>query len=312
VAVDVVEADPRRPRRQARARYAVTAPRPAQPRRPAGDGPGSASRKRLGSLTHAQLLDDRPRAARARRTAAAVLELDPGAAPSRRGKGRAREPSAEQARQSRERASTLARNARGPRHRLRASRDRAGPRYASLLSVKGRIHRKSRATARAGRPANRLHRWLLGRRPGGRPSSPHQTPGQARPRWDEWARCSASTTVNISSMQGRVVSIPEARPLMILTLDDAVAGRGSAPRIGAFEDINAGAHGRGLGGLVPSPTCGILTLRAHRPHPNRGEIFAIYGGARRVGRIDLHYGRFEVHGHAPPRGRSHGTTSCSR
>ena len=26
------------------------------------------------------------------------------------------------------------------------------------------------------------------------------------------------------------------------------------------------------------------------------EIFAIYGGARRVGRIDLHYGRFEVHG----------------
>jgi hypothetical protein len=26
------------------------------------------------------------------------------------------------------------------------------------------------------------------------------------------------------------------------------------------------------------------------------EIFAIYGGARRVGRIDVHYGRFEVHG----------------
>src|SRR5207302_9895688 len=26
------------------------------------------------------------------------------------------------------------------------------------------------------------------------------------------------------------------------------------------------------------------------------EIFAIYGGARRVGRIDLHYSRFEVHG----------------
>ena len=26
------------------------------------------------------------------------------------------------------------------------------------------------------------------------------------------------------------------------------------------------------------------------------EIFAIYGGARRVCRIDLHYGRFEVHG----------------
>ena len=26
------------------------------------------------------------------------------------------------------------------------------------------------------------------------------------------------------------------------------------------------------------------------------EIFAIYGGARRVGRIDLHHGRFEVHG----------------
>ena len=24
------------------------------------------------------------------------------------------------------------------------------------------------------------------------------------------------------------------------------------------------------------------------------EIFAIYGGARRVGRVDLHYGRFEV------------------
>src|SRR5256886_13613212 len=26
------------------------------------------------------------------------------------------------------------------------------------------------------------------------------------------------------------------------------------------------------------------------------EIFAIYGGARRIGRVDLHYGRFEVHG----------------
>ena len=26
------------------------------------------------------------------------------------------------------------------------------------------------------------------------------------------------------------------------------------------------------------------------------EIFIIYGGARRVGRVDLHYGRFEVHG----------------
>ena len=26
------------------------------------------------------------------------------------------------------------------------------------------------------------------------------------------------------------------------------------------------------------------------------EIFGIYGGARRVGRVDLHYGRFEVHG----------------
>jgi len=25
------------------------------------------------------------------------------------------------------------------------------------------------------------------------------------------------------------------------------------------------------------------------------EIFIIYGGARRVGRVDLHYGRFEVH-----------------
>ena len=26
------------------------------------------------------------------------------------------------------------------------------------------------------------------------------------------------------------------------------------------------------------------------------EIFAIYGGARRAGRVDIHYGRFEVHG----------------
>ena len=26
------------------------------------------------------------------------------------------------------------------------------------------------------------------------------------------------------------------------------------------------------------------------------EIFTIYGGARRIGRVDLHYGRFEVHG----------------
>ena len=25
------------------------------------------------------------------------------------------------------------------------------------------------------------------------------------------------------------------------------------------------------------------------------EIFSIYGGARRVGRVDIHYGRFEVH-----------------
>ena len=26
------------------------------------------------------------------------------------------------------------------------------------------------------------------------------------------------------------------------------------------------------------------------------EIFAVYGGARRLGRVDLHYGRFEVNG----------------
>ncbi len=26
------------------------------------------------------------------------------------------------------------------------------------------------------------------------------------------------------------------------------------------------------------------------------EIFTVYGGARRVGRVDLHYGRFEAHG----------------
>ena len=26
------------------------------------------------------------------------------------------------------------------------------------------------------------------------------------------------------------------------------------------------------------------------------EIFTVYGGARRIGRVDLHYGRFEVHG----------------
>ncbi len=26
------------------------------------------------------------------------------------------------------------------------------------------------------------------------------------------------------------------------------------------------------------------------------EIFAIYGGARRLGRVDIHYGRFEVNG----------------
>ena len=26
------------------------------------------------------------------------------------------------------------------------------------------------------------------------------------------------------------------------------------------------------------------------------EIFVVYGGARRIGRVDLHYARFEVHG----------------
>ncbi|MBU6422906.1 MAG: hypothetical protein KGJ98_09795 [Chloroflexota bacterium] len=26
------------------------------------------------------------------------------------------------------------------------------------------------------------------------------------------------------------------------------------------------------------------------------EVFVVYGGARRVGRLDVHYGRFEVHG----------------
>lgn len=26
------------------------------------------------------------------------------------------------------------------------------------------------------------------------------------------------------------------------------------------------------------------------------EVFAVYGGARRLGRVDLHYGRFEVNG----------------
>src|SRR2546427_4978424 len=37
--------------------------------------------------------------------------------------------------------------------------------------------------------------------------------------------------------------------------------------------------------------------RFERPvRDDSSEIFGIYGGARRVGRIDLHYGRFEVHG----------------
>lgn len=26
------------------------------------------------------------------------------------------------------------------------------------------------------------------------------------------------------------------------------------------------------------------------------EVFAVYGGARRIGRVDLHYARFETHG----------------
>src|SRR3989442_14794259 len=37
--------------------------------------------------------------------------------------------------------------------------------------------------------------------------------------------------------------------------------------------------------------------RFERPvRTDSSEIFGIYGGARRVGRIDLHYGRFEGHG----------------
>src|SRR5258708_17120920 len=44
--------------------------------------------------------------------------------------------------------------------------------------------------------------------------------------------------------------------------------------------------------------CGLRLMEAARfertVRTESSEIFAIYGGARRVGRVDLHYGRFEV------------------
>jgi hypothetical protein len=53
-------------------------------------------------------------------------------------------------------------------------------------------------------------------------------------------------------------------------------------------------HGRSLWGTLSRPMEAARFERTVRTESS--EIFAIYGGARRLGRIDLHYGRFEVHG----------------
>jgi len=53
-------------------------------------------------------------------------------------------------------------------------------------------------------------------------------------------------------------------------------------------------HGSGSRGTLSRPVESSRFERTVRTESS--EIFAIYGGARRVGRIDLHYGRFEVHG----------------
>ena len=53
-------------------------------------------------------------------------------------------------------------------------------------------------------------------------------------------------------------------------------------------------HASGSRGTLSRPVESSRFERTVRTESS--EIFAIYGGARRVGRIDLHYGRFEVHG----------------
>src|SRR4030088_71783 len=68
------------------------------------------------------------------------------------------------------------------------------------------------------------------------------------------------------------------------------SARGSAP-----SRTSTRCARRGAGAWTPSPP--VESSRFERTvRTESSEIFAIYGGARRVGRIDLHYGRFEVHG----------------
>src|SRR2546428_6248969 len=52
-------------------------------------------------------------------------------------------------------------------------------------------------------------------------------------------------------------------------------------------------RGSGSRGTLSRPVESSRFERSVRTESS--EIFAIYGGARRVGRVDLHYGRFEVH-----------------
>ena len=69
-----------------------------------------------------------------------------------------------------------------------------------------------------------------------------------------------------------------------------VGRRRSKPRafITTWRERSSAAHFR----IVTRPMEASRFERQVRTESS--EIFAVYGGARRIGRVDLHYGRFEV------------------
>ncbi len=67
--------------------------------------------------------------------------------------------------------------------------------------------------------------------------------------------------------------------------------RGGAPRAGRLPATSFGRSGASGYSRVVEAARFERTVRTES-----SEIFTIYGGARRIGRVDIHYGRFEVHG----------------
>src|SRR5512132_539987 len=68
-------------------------------------------------------------------------------------------------------------------------------------------------------------------------------------------------------------------------------GRASAP---SRTSTRCARRGSGSRGTLTRPMEASRFERTVRTESS--EIFTIYGGARRIGRVDIHYGRFEVHG----------------